>query len=83
MQQGEKKQSENILDDATYYEIFIHPALEMIAEEKADVIGRALVKYICLDEKPDFNSEDDKLCWNIVMLAVEAMFNASIKDDGE
>lgn len=66
------------ITDEQYLEVFFLPAMQLIAEERADTLGSLLVRWICTGEQPDLSDEDDKLCWNLLMMRLELMFNPQL-----
>ena len=66
------------MSEAEYVEVFLDPAMQLIAEEKADTLGSLLVRWICTGEQPELSDEDDKLCWNLLMMRLELMFNPQV-----
>ena len=66
------------MSEAEYVEVFLDPAMQLIAEEKADSLGSLLVRWICTGECQDLSDEDNKLCWNLLMMRLELMFNPQV-----
>ena len=62
-----------------YYEIFIKPSLEILAEEKAQRLGVAFIRWIVYGKQPHFKQDSDKLLWNALMLACNKVFNPIIE----
>ncbi len=81
-------QQEEITADTTditpkkYYEVFIKPALNIIASECAERFGLLFVKYICTGEKPadDALTDDEKLLWNVFMAMIEIKYNPDFSE---
>lgn len=46
------------MTDEQYLEVFFLPAMQLIAEEKADALGSLLVRWLCTGEQPDLTDED-------------------------
>ena len=65
-----------------YYDIFIRPALNIVADEFSERFGSLFVKYICTGEKPadDALNDEEKLLWNVFMAMVEIEFNPEFSE---
>lgn len=58
-----------------YYDLFIAPALKVLAGEREQALGVQFIRWICLDKRPQLKSDDDKLLWNCLMFACNREFN--------
>lgn len=77
---NKKRQSfaERVGDNMTfneYYDLFIAPALKVLAGEREQVLGVQFIRWICLGKTPQLKSDDDKLLWNCLMFACNREFN--------
>lgn len=75
MSKGREKAA---MTDEQYLEVFFLPAMQLIAAEKADGLGAPLVRWLCTGEQPDLTDEDDRLCWNLLMMKMELTFNPQV-----
>lgn len=56
------------------FSVLVENVLEIVGKEKADVIGKAFVEFICLKKEPQLEDYDDKVAWNIFMFACTSFF---------
>ena len=65
---------------AEYYDLMIAPALKFVANDYAQKLGTAFVKWLAYGKKPRFKDEGSKLLWNCLMLACNREFNPIMND---